>query len=172
MKSFSSTADKTVAFSICGALAAIPFFSVILVLVKGEPVTGGFLLYLSLSLVFFVFGAFFFVDTSALLVGDIGLAREIGGRVCMQIPWTGIKRVREIFRPKARNGPQIIIQVIPTSRQGVVLRLRRALVFSDQFEGFNELIEIVNAKIEQHSIRVEVSANGSWRRRSKLTSTP
>jgi hypothetical protein len=170
-RSFVSTTDKTTAISICGVLAAIPCFSLILVLFKGEPVTGGFLVYSSLSLVFLVFGLFFYVDTSELLVADVGLARRIGDRICMQIAWNQIRCVRETFRPKARNGSQIIIQVIPKFRRSAMLRLRRILVISEQFENFNELIEIINAKIEQHSIRVEVSSNGQWAQRSKLRTT-
>jgi hypothetical protein len=171
-RGFVSTADKTIAFLLCGVLAAIPFFFLICALVKREAVTGGYLAYSSMSVVILVFGAVFFVDTSELLVGDSGLARRIGGRVCMQIPWTGIKRVRETFRTKARNGPQIIIQIIPTVRTGIVLRFRRMLVVSDQIEGFDELIEILNARVDQYSIRVEICSNGIWRQNSKLVAAP
>jgi hypothetical protein len=169
---FRSTADKTMAFSLCGVLAAIPLFFLIGALVKGEAVTRGYLAYSSLSVVFLVFGAIFFVDTSELLISDTGLARRICGVVCMQLPWADIKSIRETFRPKALNGPQIIIQILPNFRRDIVLRFRRILVVSDQIEGFNELVEILNARINQYSIRVEVNSNGIWGKRSKLTTAP
>jgi hypothetical protein len=172
MRSFVSTADKALVYSFCGAFAAIPIFFLTYAVVKGEALTVGFLFFSSLSIVVLAGAAIFFVDTSELLISDSGLARRICGVVCMQIPWADIKRIREIFRTKARNGPQIVIQVIPDSRRDVVLRFRRKLVISDQIVAFDELVEVLNARIHQYSIRVEVNSNGIWTRRSNLTATP
>jgi hypothetical protein len=168
VRSFLSTADKGLAYSLCGALAGIPVFFLIYAFVKGETEVTGLFISLFLSVAILAFGAMFFVDTSELHVSDIGLARRICGRVCMQIPWTGIKSIRETFRPKARNGPQIIIQITPIFRRGVVFHFRRMIVISDQIERFDELVEILNARINQYSIRVEINSNGVWTQRSKL----
>jgi hypothetical protein len=172
MRGFVSTADKALVYSFYGAFAAIPIFLLTYAVVKGETLTVGFLFFTSLSIAVLAGAAIFFVDTSELLVSDSGLARKICGVVCMQIPWADIKRIREIFRTKARNGPQIVIQVIPDSRRDVVLRVRRKIVMSDQIVAFDELVEVLNARIHQYSIRVEVNSNGIWTQRSKLTATP
>jgi hypothetical protein len=171
-RSFVSTADKAMVYSFCGAFAVIPIFFLIYAVIRGETLTGGFLFFSFLPIGVLAIGAMFFVDTSELLISDTGLARRICGGVCMQIPWTDIKGIRETFRTKARNGPQIIIQVVPNFRRDVVLRFRRILVISDQIEAFDELVEILNARIHQYSIRVEVNSNGIWRQRSKLSATP
>ena len=168
MRSFACTEDRMIGFSLGAALAAIPFFSLIFVFIKGEEMSTGFLVYCSMFVVFVVFLAFFFIDTTDLLVNETGVARRIGGRVCMQVPWSQIQQVREILRPKVRNAPQIVIQVIPTVRRGALLRFRRMIVISEQFEHFNDLVEILNTKITQRSIQVEVNSNGIWSRRSRL----
>jgi hypothetical protein len=171
-QSFKSTADKAVMYFLLGAYAAIPLFLLVYVEFKGEKLTTGFLIFSVLPIGILAIGVTFFVDTSELLIGEFGLARRIYGGVCMPIPWTDIQSVREIFRKNVRNGPQVIIQVIPRFRRGILLRFRRMLVISDQIEGFDELIEILNARIAQHSIRVEISSNGVWRQHSKLVATP
>lgn len=167
-----STADKVMAYSLCGAFAVVPIFFLTYAVVRGETLTGGFLFFSSLPIIIVAGAAIFFVDTSELLINDTGLARRICGGVCMQTPWTEIKTIREIFRPKAQYGAQTIIQVVPNFRRDVVLRIRRKLVISDQIEAFEELLEILNGKIHQYSIRVEVNSNGIWKQGSKLTATP
>jgi hypothetical protein len=171
-QSFKSTADKAVVYALFLAFAAVLIFFLTYAVVKGETLTVGFLFFTSLSIGPLAGAAIFFVDISELLISDSGLARRICGVVCMQIPWDDIERIREIFRTKARNGPQIVIQVIPDSRGDVVLRFRRKLVVFDQIESLDSLIETLNARIDQHSIRVEISSNGVWRQRSKLAATP
>jgi hypothetical protein len=171
-QSFKSTADKAVICALFVTFAAVPIFFLTYAVVKGETLTVKFLFFFSLSIPVLAGAAIFFVDTSEVLISDSGLARRICGVVCMQIPWADIKRVREIFRTKARNGPQIVIQVIPDSRRDLMLRFRGKLVVSDQIESSDGLIDTLNARIDQHSIRVEISSNGVWRQRSKLAATP
>src|ERR1700733_6504747 len=131
-QSFKSTADKAVMYFLLGAYAAIPLFLLVYVVFKGEKLTTGFLIFSVLPVGILAIGVTYFLDTSELLIGEFGLARWIYGGVCMRIPWTGIQSIREIFRTKARNGPQVIIQVIPKYRPGLLLRYRRMLVISDQ----------------------------------------
>jgi hypothetical protein len=171
-QSFKSTADKPVAYFFFAAFAAVPIFFLLYAVFKGETLTGGFLIFSSLPLGILAFGVIYFLDTSDLLVSETGLARRICGDVRMQIPWADIQSMREIFRTKVRNGPQVIIQVIPKFRRGMLIRYRRMFVISDQFESFDELVEILNDRIAQHSIRVEISSNGVWRQQSKLVATP
>ena len=171
-QSFRSKADKAVVYFFISVFAVVPVFSLIYVLLKGETLTTGFLIYSFLPVGVLAIGVNFFLDTSELLVDETGLARRIYGGVVMQIPWTDIQRIRESFRTKARNGPQVIIQVTPKFRRGLLLRYRRMLVISDQIESFDELIEILNERISRHSIRVEISSNGVWRQQSKLVATP
>lgn len=171
-QSFKSTADKAVIYSFFVAFAAVPIFFLIYSLSKGETPTIGFLIFSFLPVGVLAVGVTFFLDTSELLVDETGLARRIYGGACMQIPWTDIQNIRETFRTKVRNGPRVIIQVMPKCRSGMLLRFRRMLVISDQIEGFGELIEILNTRIAQHSIRVEISSNGAWRQHSKLVATP
>jgi hypothetical protein len=168
MQKFISTADKGMTFAIVGALLGVMLFFPILAVAKGERLSGGILVFPLLATGVLAFAAMYYVDTAQLLVDDMGLGREICGSVCMQIPWTGIKSIRQIFRPTVRNGPQIIIQVIPHFRRGMLLRLRRALVISEQFEQFDELLAIFNARISEYAIQVETNSNGLWRRCSEL----
>jgi hypothetical protein len=160
------------AYSLCGMLAAIPIFFMIYAAVKGEIELSGYLIASILSVGFILFGAIFLVDTSDLLVDDTGLARRIMGGICTQIPWSGIKGIREMFRTNVRNGPQIIIQIMPCQRRDLILRFRRKIVVTDEIVGFNELLEILNARIHQYSIRVEINSNGIWSERSRLATTP
>jgi hypothetical protein len=170
-QSFSSTADKPVVYFFLAAFAAIPYFFLIYAVYNGETLTTGFLIFSLLPIGILTIGVIFFLDTSDLLVDESGLARRICGNVRMHVHWTDIQDIRQIFRTNVRNGPQAIIQVTPKFRRGILLRLRRMLVISDKIEGFDELIEILNARIARYSIRVEIKSNGVWRQHSKLDNT-
>lgn len=172
---FLSTANKLQFFFASLLMQTTLVFFLIYGAVKGQWDWAGLLTTLGMTVLVFAFSGMFWVDTSELLVDDTGLSRKIAGRVLMQVPWTGIKTIREKCRnvPGARDDwPQIIIQVIPGFRRGVVLRLRRMLVITDKVEGFDELIEILNARIQQYSIQVEISSGGMLRAGRKLLGTP
>jgi hypothetical protein len=61
---------------------------------------------------------------------------------------------------------------MPCQRRDLILRFRRKIVVTDEIVGFNELLEILNARIHQYSIRVEINSNGIWSERSRLATTP
>jgi hypothetical protein len=155
-------------YSICGGLIAAPLFGVAYAASKGKIQWAGTITFLMFSLGYFYFCIMFFVDSSELMVDDAGLARRIFGRLCMQIPWTGIKVIREQFLLNQRYGGEIRIDVIPRKIHGIALRFRRTIKFSEQIESFDELVDILNARAEQYSIRVEIASKGIWKSRAKL----
>ena len=120
----------------------------------------------------FSFGATYFFDTSELLLDDTGIARRIFGRVCMPITWIGIKVIREQLLVNQRYGGEIRIDILPNTPSDFALRFRRTIKLSEQVENFDELVDILNQKIKQYSIRVEVCSKGFWRSRSELVATP
>jgi len=167
-KTFRCTADQPVFYSICGALVAAPLLAIAYAATKGKMQWGGCMTFLIFSLGYFYFCVIFFVDSSTLLVDDAGLARRIFGRVCMQTPWPGIKVIREQFLRNQRYGGEIRIDIVPRQRHGVALRFRRTIKFSEQIESFDELVELINARAAQHSIRIEIASKGIWQSRSQL----
>ena len=170
--SFSSTADKSMFYSICGALAGIPVSVLIYAGIKGEMQLGGFLAGSFVSLGFVFFGAMYFLDTSELLLDEAGIKRNIAGRLCMPIAWSGIKVIREQFMANKNRGGEIRIDILPDVPGDFALRLRRTIKFSEQVENFDQLVAILNEKISQHSIRVEVCSKGVWRARAELSAIP
>ena len=158
-------------YTICGALAGTPIFVLIYAGIKGEMQLGGLLAGSFVSLGFLLFGAMYFFDTSELLLDDTGITRKIFGRVCMLITWRGIKVIREQFLVNQRYGGESRIDILPTKPCDFLLRLRRTIKFSEQVENYDELIGILNQRIKQYSIRVEIYSNGSWRSRSELAAT-
>lgn len=170
-KSFLSTADKPLNFSILGIFAILPLFFLLAAAIQG-PLQWGFV---TVSLIFSVFFltylAMFIMDSSQLLVDDTGLSRKIGGRDCMRIPWIGIRSIRETFKITKQGEPRIYIEVMPVLRLDLALRLRRSIVTSDQIESFDDLVAMLNERVKQYSIRVEINANGIWEQRSQLLAT-
>lgn len=171
-RTFRSTADKGMFYSICGALVVAPMLLVAHAASHGKMQLGGVVFFLTCSLGYFYFCVMFFVDSSELIIDDAGLARRILGRVCMQTSWTGIKVIRERFLINQRYGGEIRIDVLPKKIHGMTLCLRRTIKFSDQTESFDELIHILNQRIKEYSIRIEVCSKGIWRSRSELVATP
>jgi hypothetical protein len=170
--SFCSTADKSIFYTISGALAGIPAFVLIYAEIKGEMQLGGGLACSFLLLGYLVLGATYFLDTSELILDDMGIRRKIFGRMCMPITWRGIKVIREQFLMNQRVGGEIRIDILPNTPRDFSLRLRKTIKFSEQVEKFDELIDILNQRITQYSIPVEVCSNGIWRPRSELVATP
>jgi hypothetical protein len=170
-KSFASTADKPLTFSVLGIFAILPLVFLLAAAVQGPLPWGGVTAPLVLSVAFFSFLAMSIMDSSELLLDETGLSRKIGGRVCMQIPWTGIRGIRETFQMTKRGEPRIYIEVIPVERLGLALRLRRSLVTSDEIEDFDDLVAILNEQVKQCSIQVQIRTNGILKQRSQLLAT-
>jgi hypothetical protein len=170
-KSFLSTADKPLTFSVLGIFALLPLTFLLASAIQGPVSWGVVVTWLFFSVFFLIFMMVFFMDSSELLLDENGLARKISGRVCMQIPWTGIRSIRETFQLTRRGERRIWIHVIPKKRLGLALRLRRAIVTSDQIERFDELVAIVNERVAQYSIPVRVRTNGIWKQRPRLLAT-
>ena len=167
-KSFLSTADKPVTFSILGAFVIVPGLFVLGAAMQGPLPWGGVATFLFFSVFFSIFLAMFIMDSSELLLDETGLSRKIYGRVCMQIPWIGIISIRETFQITKRGEHRIWIEVIPDKRADLALRLRRSIVTSDQIESFDDLIAMLNERVNQYSIRVDVRTKGIWKQRSQL----
>ena len=147
---------------------AAPLLGVAYAVSKGKLQLGGSIALLMCSLGYFYLCGMFFVDSAELIVDDEGLARRIFGRICMQTPWTGIKVIREQFLVNQRYGGEIRIDILPRRVHGIALRFRRTIKFSEQMENFDELIDLLNARAEQYSVRIEIAAKGIWSSRSKL----
>jgi len=167
--SFRSTAARVMVFTIFGLLGGLPAFVLIYAGFNGEMQLGGFIAGSLLALNFVFFASMFFLDTSELILDDNGIARKILGRVCMPIPWRGIKVIREQFLVNQRRGGKIRIDILPAAASDFALRI--TIKFSEQVEDFDQLIDILNRRIKQHSIRVEVLSNGLWKPRSELVAT-
>ena len=153
---------------VCGALAGFPVLILVYADIKGEMQFGGFLAGLFVSLGFVFFGATYFIDTSELLLDDTGIRRKIFGRTRMEVPWTGIKVIREQFLKNQKYGGEIRIDILPAELRGIALRFRRTIKFSEEMESFDQLVHLLNARAEQYSIRIEVARQGIWRAESTL----
>ncbi len=150
-------------YTVCVALAGIPAFVLIYAAIKGEMQLGGGLVCSFLLLGYFVFGATYFIDTSELVLDNTGIRRKMFGRMCMPIAWTRIKGIREQFLMNQRYGGEIRIDILPTSPCDIALRFRRTIKFTEQVERFDELIDLLNQRIKQYAIPVEVCSKRVWK---------
>jgi hypothetical protein len=86
----------------------------------------------------------------------------------MRVTWRGIKVIRERFLVNQRYGGEIRIDILPNTPGDFALRFRKTIKFSEQVENFDELIDSLNQRIKQYSIRVEICSQGIWKSESAL----
>jgi hypothetical protein len=161
---FPSTVDRGVAFFICGAIECVLLFFLTYAVAKGQLTLSVLIVFGALLSFFAVIHLMLLIYTSELLVSESGIARKFLGRSCLRIPWDGIRCIRERF-VSSPKGSVTTLQIIPSSRSSWDIR------FSDRIERFDELVEILNVRIQRHSIRVEINSTGLWQRRPQLVKT-
>lgn len=94
-----------------------------------------------------------------------GISRSIFGVVWQAIEWRNIKVIRCFPTSRGAGEASKSFSIHPLARPKFSLALKGIMVFSNQFDEVDELLNLLNEYIRLHNIRVEISNvrfGGDW----------
>jgi hypothetical protein len=113
----------------------------------------------------------FALNTSELLIGDSEIARRCGRVIYLRLAWDAVACIRQQM-VKTPKGIVTIVQVCAVKIPFMRFQVTRRITFSNKFDDFPYLIDLLNENIVRNNIRVEINSRGTWDHRPRLDPAP